>query len=273
MEHVIRVWNRLGSLRLSIWLFVLLALNLSIGYLCLDGRTVVFQPMNDVGLAQWLRTYGVNQFPVTAWFFLLLPLLLVLAVNTLICTTSKLYLLVPNLLSRSFINTFRLTLSIHVIHLGVVVMLAGYLVSYSLGTMYPGITINLHNQADIPGSPMKLSLTELELIPYTSDRISSFTDRYIDAEARILVRSPGKNDHEVVVALNRPGYVQGYTLLLKRFNPGSVGGMRSARYIVLDIRRDFGGIVTLWGMGAFMAGLLGYLIHRTMAGIGWRPKK
>ena len=273
MEPVIRVWNRLGSLRLSIWLFALLAVDLCIGYLCLEGRTVVFQPMNDVGLVQWLKTYGVNQLSVTAWFFLLLPLLLALAVNTLICTTSKLYSLVPKVVNCSLNNGYRLTLSIHLIHLGVVVMLTGYLVSYSLGTVYPSITITLHNQAHIPDSTITLALTELALIPYTSGRIPSFTNRYINAEARILVHSPGKSDHEVAVALNRPAYVQGYTLLLKRFNPGSAGSMSSAKYIVLDIRRDFGGLVTLFGMGGVIAGLLGYLRHRTAAGNGRRSKK
>ncbi len=257
------LWKAMGSVQLSIVLFGLLFIDLCIGYLCLEGRTTIFQPLNDVGLWRWLKTYGQHNLAYTGWFYVLLPLLFLLAINTLSCTITKLTHLFrhPGRWWRK--SGTRLTLSIHLMHLAVIVMLAGYLTSYTMGEVQQAVPLPLGKTLTLTDKKLRVTLKTLELIPYEADRLASFSNRYIDAHAWLTVSGPGNTQQQIMVGMNRPAWVQGYLFLMNRFNPRYIGGMSSARYIVLDIRKDYGGIITLSGMAGFILGLLGYLLHRT----------
>ncbi len=65
--------QNLGSLKLSVWVFGLLTLDLLVGYICVEGRVPLFQAMNSVGLVRWLQTYGQSNPVLTAWLVVLIP--------------------------------------------------------------------------------------------------------------------------------------------------------------------------------------------------------
>lgn len=255
-------YHFLGNIRLTIILLLLLVADLCIGYLCLYENVSLFQPMNEVGLKRWLTTYGLSQPLLSGWFFLLLPLLFFLVINTLICTGDKLYHLFTSTLRQFSSNRLWLTLSIHLMHLAMVLLLVGYLTSYTLGTTYPGITVTPGTPATVPNSRVKIELLKMQMVPYSSKRLDSFIGRNIDAQAH-LVLSNGNPKKSEILSMNKPVHFQGLSFFLQQFNPKQIGGgMNSAQYIVVDIRRDPGVIPTFTGMASFITGLFGYFFFR-----------
>lgn len=260
-----RIFRALGSLRLSLILFFLLSLNLLVGYFCLEGNTVIFFPLNEVGLMSWLGTYGLQNLSYTFWIYLLLPLLSLLAINTLVCTLIKLKGLAQKKGLRLGHFATRLSLLIHLIHLAVILMLAGYLVSYTLGETRQGLVLAPGKEVSLGEEGIMLRLDAMELIPYEADRIASFTDRNLNVAATVTVSGPGLVEKQLGLGINRPALVAGRLLLLERFNPKYQGGMSNAPYLVITVRKDYGGFISLAGMLAFSLGLMGYLYHRTPA--------
>ena len=256
------IYHFLTSIRLSFILLLLLTADLSIGYICLHGNASFYEPMNAVGLRQWLTTYGIANPLLSGWFFILLFLLFCLVVNTLVCTCDKLYHLFSTLRARLAKKRLWLTLSIHLMHLAMVLLFAGYLISYTASNIQSSITVIPGDKATVFGSDLSFELARMELIPYRQNRINSYIGRYIDTDAHLIFRD-GTDTKQAVLSTNNPVSYRGYSFFLQRFNPILVKGMSSTQYIVVDIRRDPGVMLTFTGMGAFVAGLMGYIILRS----------
>ena len=253
-----KVYRFLISLRFSIVLLVLLTVDLSAGYLFLFGNASFYEPMNEVGLRQWLMTYGVSDPLLLSWFFVLLILLFCLVVNTLLCTCDKLYHLFTSSRKNYRGRGFRLTLFIHLMHVAMVLLLAGYLISYTSGTIYNKITLRSGGSYEVYNTGITIELAGMEMVPYTGGRSESFKDRYLDAQA-FLRLSARDETVEKVMSLNNPVFYGGYSFFLQRFNPMYQGGMSAVEYIVLDVRRDPGVRFTFAGMAVFVFGFCGYL--------------
>lgn len=264
IQLVVRTYQFFCSIKLTVTLLLLLVADLSLGYICLQGKVSLFQPMNEVGLSQWLLTYARSQPLDSAWFLLLLPLLSLLGINTLCCTGEKLYHLVRSQHTRLPANRLWLTLSIHLMHLAMILLLAGYLTSYTLSTIYPSITLTPGLPLTVPGSSLQVELLEMQMIPYSRNRLIPFLGRNIDVNAHLLFKD-GKEQVHATLAMNRPVHIHGFSFFLQRFNPTRAGGMSPSQYIIFDIRRDPGVLPTFIAMGAFLTGLFGYLFfrHRT----------
>ncbi len=84
-----RIWKALGSVDLAVVLLLLLVGDTAVGSLALRFGDNPFRSFNDSGLIDWVQTYGLHNLPETWWFFLLLPLLFLLALNTFVCTTLR----------------------------------------------------------------------------------------------------------------------------------------------------------------------------------------
>jgi hypothetical protein len=254
---VTSLWQILASVRLSIALLLLLATDMAFGYGTLIGNGQVFEPMSQVGLYAWIETYGLHNLHCTLWFLLLLPLLALLVVNTLVCTVDRLAHLLTLWRRQGMQQGLAFSLSTHVMHLGLVVLLTGYLVSFSLSTVRPGVSL-------IPGSTvtsldLTLELRELDLPPFRGEGLPAFTGRVLHPRAVVrLVR--GERQGSVRLGYNRPAWFAGYALFLQRVNPSRVGGMSERRYIVVDIRRDPGIPLVFCGIGVFVCGLVGYVV-------------
>ncbi len=249
-----------ASLRLTVLLLLLLTLDLVAGWYALGGNASFFEPLNQLGLWHWLSTYGYDNMALAAWFFLLLLLLVCLVVNTLCCTIDRLYRL-AGLFRNASGRRLLFRLSVHLMHLSLVLLLTGYFISYTGATIRPGLVVGEQGRTAVPGTGITLALEAMEMIPYNGDRLPAYQRRYIDASAILRIESADRSESREI-GINRPASFAGWSFFMQRFNPRSAGGMSAAKYIVVDARRDPGAIPAFCGMAAFMLGLLGYVMLR-----------
>ena len=253
------VWKSSGSINLTITLLLLLVVDLSVGFICLESNISIFIPLNDVGLIVWLDTYGINYLQYTAWFFLLLVLLFLLAVNTFVCTTDKVVILVGN---RSYYrNRFKFILNFapHIIHYAFVVIMAGYLVSYIFAVNLPANILLPEKSILIPGTEYKIKLNKLNIEYYKGKRLDFFQNRAINPEAQILLTDANGITIKKTISVNRPARFKGFSIHLDDFAPKSRTGMQKQKYANLIIHRDPGIHLYFCGMIMFAVGMLMYL--------------
>ncbi len=253
------VWRSLGSVRVAVIILILLAMDLSLAYFSINGRSIIFEPMNQIGVWHWLSTYAVANLRYTAWFFILLILLSALAINTLACTFDCLWQLIRARLQQREIKRFHFALSTHIMHLGMVVILIGYLVSYTMSQVYPSLTLAPQKETTVAGTNIKVELTAMTLPLYEGKRLAAFNDRVITPTVQLKVVSPTA-ERTASLGFNSPVHFQGYTFFLQRFSPNRKSGMSSAQYIVIDVRRDPGVLLYFIGISFFLGGLLCYVI-------------
>ncbi len=257
LQALTKIWQWLGSIKLTIVVLLLLVVDMVIGYWCLDRRTTIFQPLGDVGLFQWTSTYGLHNLLFTAWFFVLLRLLAVLVINTFVCTTEK----VITLLSRKRslpLGRFWLRLAPHIMHYAIIVVLAGYLSSYMLADVHPGQTLVPGASLTIPDTNIHIEFSSYEPHYYQGKRLDFFHDWVIDPGVGLTLLS-STLQRTAILSYNKPVRYQGYTIILKNFYPKKKGGMSPRVYIDLSIRKDPGVVFYFSGMLLFAAGLLIYV--------------
>jgi len=262
-QTITTIYRFLTSIRLSFFLLLLLTADLCMGYICLHGNASFYEPMNTVGLIQWLTTYGFARPMLSAWFFILLVLLFCLVINTLVCTCDKLYHLGSTLHARLTGRRVWLTITAHLMHLAIVLLFAGYLISYTMSDIENSVTVMPGGKAVSFGSGLSFTLTKMDLTPYKHNRLDGFIGRYIDSDAHLIFNDGDNDTQQAVLSLNNPVSYWGYSFFLQRFNPRSAGEISPSKYIVIDIRRDPGTILTFTGMGAFILGLIGFIMLKT----------
>jgi cytochrome c biogenesis protein ResB len=254
------IWDKLGSIHFTVVLCLLLTADLAWGYIGLNRHTSLFRPLNDIGLATWLDTYGRHNIAHTAWFFLLLGLLALLCVNTFVCTTDRVLWLLKR---RHRFEPRRLLFKFapHVMHYAMIIILAGYLCSYLFSqvldtrTLVPGKTMTL------PGTQLQITFTNFNPEYYQGDRLPAFKNRVLQPNAGLIL-SDGQQRQAKVLSLNRPVHFNGYLIVLQSFSPKKAGGSMSRRQrISLSIRKDPGVQFYLAGVVLFTLGLLIYLFE------------
>ena len=255
------LWRKLGSIHVTVVVCLLLVIDLSVGSICLRRHTDLFQPMNDVGLWNWMQTYGLSNPAVSGWFFVLLILLTFLVINTFVCTTDRVAVLLrghrhSSRSSRHMHLVFRL--APHVIHYAVIVMLAGYLCSYLLADVLPGRTLVPGASLSLPGTTARITYASFDPSFYTGDRLAFFNDWVIEPNIRLTL-SDGKSTRSTTIAFNQPVRFNGYGIFLQDFNPRKKGGMAPRYYIRLCLRKDPGVYFYFAGMLLFTLGLVLYL--------------
>lgn len=257
-KYVIPVWNALGSVRLTILLCLALCLDLIAGYVCLDGNSHIFSPMNETGLQEWAVTYGMNSLPLTAWFFILLGLLFFLSVNTFICTTERLYTLFRA--RKAFTRwKFACRLAPHLMHYAMIIMLLGYLTSYLFSQVIPFVTLIPGSSCTLPDGSCVISLERFEPVFSDSDRLGTYRNRVIEPRA-FLKLTDGNSSKIRMINGKAPLRFAGYNLFLMDFSPKKKGGGMSNRTcIVLLVRKDPGVIFYMTGVFLFSTGLLIYV--------------
>jgi cytochrome c biogenesis protein ResB len=257
LQALTKIWQWLGSIKLTIVVLLLLVVDMVIGYWCLDRRTTIFQPLGDVGLFQWTSTYGLHNLLFTAWFFVLLGLLAVLVINTFVCTTEKVIALLSRKRSLS-IGRFWLRLAPHIMHYAIIIVLAGYLSSYMLADVHPCHTLTPGTTLTIPNSNICIKFSSYEPYYYQGDQLDFFHDWVIDPGVGLTLSS-STVQRTTTLSYNKPVRYQGYTIILKDFYPKKKAGMSPRVYIDLSIRKDPGVVFYFSGMLLFAAGLLIYV--------------
>ncbi len=257
------IWHKLGSVRLTVVLCLMLAADLTLGYLCLQERSSLFAPMNDVGLAAWSGTYGRQNLMHTAWFFMLLALLALLCINTFVCTTDR----VTALLRRQRrLGAQRLIFKLapHLMHYALIVVLCGYLCSYLFAQVLDTRTLVPGSAMTLPNTTARIAFESFDPVYYTGDRLPGFTDRVLQPRARLAL-TEGTTHRHAVLTLNRPVRFKGYGIFLKQFSPktkpDSGMGMGQRERIDVSIRKDPGVWLYMAGIVVFILGLGVYCVE------------
>jgi hypothetical protein len=112
------------SLKTAFGLFLLFIVILFIGSLSLPNNLAFFSGIDEVPLFRWLVQAG--NVPITWWIYVLIVLLGVLAMSTIFCT-------VEALLKRMNGRQLVLKLSPQVMHIGVLFIMLGHLLTASMG--------------------------------------------------------------------------------------------------------------------------------------------
>lgn len=254
------IWKKLGGIHFTVALCLLLAADLAWGYVCLNRRTTLFSPINDIGLAAWLDTYGRYNLVHTAWFFLLLALLTLLCINIFVCTTDRIVGLAR---TRAHFTSWRFIMKLapHAMHYGMIIILIGYLSSYLFARVLETHTLTPGASMTLPGVDARVTFTSLDPEYYQGERLPEFKDRVLRPRARLSIEE-GRHRRDVVLSITRPVRVKGHGLYLKDFAPKSKGGgMGREDYIDLTVRKDPGVGMYLAGILLFTAGLGVYLVE------------
>ncbi|WP_310598605.1 hypothetical protein [Desulfobulbus sp.] len=254
-------WRFLGSINLTIGLCLLLTADLVWGYFSLNRRTPLFTPLNDMGLIPWMQTYGSHNLAATGWFFLLLILLALLAGNTFVCTTNRIVqLLAAGDGGKGAAHRKRLALKLapHIMHYGLIVILAGYLASYLCTQVLTGRTLVPGVPLSLPGTSGQVTLLAFEPEYYRGERLAFWRNEVIAAQARLLL-DDGITQQEALLSCTRPVRFQGYSLHLRDFAPKSLRGMKMKTRVDLYVRKDPGVGLYLAGIALFTLGLALYI--------------
>jgi len=253
-----KIWQTLGSIRLTILILWLLVGDLAGGYLSLSGSEKIFRPLNDLGLIEWVATYGKTYPGRTVWLAGLFVLLLILGLNTFVCTTDRVAVLVKN--RRYFTNRLRFYLKfpVHITHYALLFILTGYLLSYLYAFTCSSVIIVLKHEARIPGTDISVRLESLEIDYYRGDRLAFLNDRAFDVQAGLRFTS-GRDQTGKTIALNRPCRFRGLSLHLDKFGPASRTAMQKQPYIRLVVKKDPGLKLYFGGTLLFIIGLGLYL--------------
>ena len=254
-----RTWDFWCSVRLTVLLLFLIVMDLWMGYFVLDTHKSYFVPLNQLGLLEWSRTYGVTHLSSTIWFFILLVLLAALGMNTFVCTTSKLLPLLRGYASFSGLYRFVFKLSPHIMHYAILIILSGFLVSYMTATVYPGKVLLPETPINLPDSSLSLVLTALDVEFYSGSRLSFLEGQAMEVNARIEFRDEkGRPLKAAALSVNRPVWFRGMSVHIKSFAPRSKTGMPQRDHVSVIIKRDRGMALYLAGTALFVLGLLMY---------------
>ncbi|MDR2406007.1 MAG: hypothetical protein LBE27_06520 [Deltaproteobacteria bacterium] len=251
------VWHFMGSVKLSIVLCLLLALNLAVAYPVIKWNLITFVPLGQIDIWTWLSTYGIHNLGHTFWFFLLLGLLTLLGVNTFVCSTIRVLGL---LRQKPSLGVFVLRLGPHVMHYAVIIILLGYLGSYLLSENLPGRALNGK------GPPLKVRQMGGEFSYrvdspriYHGERLAFFDTYALDPGFVLTFKDASGKEKSERIAYSRPGSFEGWKVYLMDFYPKREGGGgMGLRYIEINFRKDKSSLIYLFGLCLFMVGIVLY---------------
>jgi hypothetical protein len=112
------------SLKTAFWLFTAFIVLLFVGSLSLPGNLAFFSGIDETPLFRWLSRSGT--ISITWWIYVMIAMLAVLAASTLFCTAQA-------FLSRTGWQAPVLKLSPQVMHIGVLFIMLGHLLTASMG--------------------------------------------------------------------------------------------------------------------------------------------
>ena len=258
MNLFLRLWRALGSIRLTVTLCFLLSADLALGYLSLRENLEIFAPMSNVGLLEWIDTYGAANPRHAIWFFAMLALLGGLSVNTFVCTTERVFQI---LRQRHALSELPFRLAPHLMHYAVLIILAGYCASYLFSTSDTGRALRPGEQFAIPNTDATLQFNKFAPELMTGSRVDGFDGYVIRPNAQLTILQEGCAT-PAVLNFNAPIHVDGVGIYLAEFLPRKPGGGMGNTYIKLILRRDPSAVVYRFGMLVFVLGLALYVFER-----------
>ncbi len=241
-----KTWEFLSRVDIAIITILCIVINLIIGYVYLRHNTSLFSPINEIGILKWIVTYGAKYIIYSWWFFVFLFLLLILSIQTFICSSNKIIKIIHSNRKNKFI-----LLSPHIMHYALLFILGGFLISYIFSYSYPIILIPNKN-IRLSDTKISLILKNINIRYYKGKRLSYLYNRPIYCKAIIkLCYNNGNNSICKIknISINSPIIYRTYSFHLNKFGNN---------YVFLICRKDPGIWVYIFGTFLFLSGLIIY---------------
>jgi hypothetical protein len=221
------------SLKTAVWTLLALVVAFFAGSFVMPLHREIFGPMNELLLVDWLREVAIRSFGQTWWFFISLALLVLLTINTLVCSLQA----IQGRWSRS---DALLRIAPQIMHIGFLCILLAHLLGAGWGYRLSG-AVPEGAFVHIPGDRI-LHLRELRVLPGSGGMMRG------DWQADITLYRGDRKIAEGILGPNRPLFNEGAGIYLKsfEFDPSPVA--------FLLVNRDPGAIWALTGGIVFIAG-------------------
>ncbi len=226
------------SLKTAFWLFLLFLVVLFIGSLSLPNNLAFFSGIDDTPLFKWLAATGTMR--ITWWIYALIALLALLAVSTIFCT-------IEALLKRTGRRQLALKLSPQVMHIGVLFIMLGHLLTASLGSK-TDLLIKQGERMTVSGD----AAITLQDIKVWKDQ----NGYDADWEAKLIWSEGGNKLIETSLRPARPRYVGLFGLYSRSVS------LEPDRSALIRVCKDPGAAWALLGGVLLSAGGLGFLYGR-----------
>jgi hypothetical protein len=238
-----RVCTILGSVRLTVYLLLLISANLTVASFYVKMYPTIYSSLNSALLPDWYELYGQNRPDKLWWLLTLFGLLIALGMNTGMCTFNRIAELAAK--RRKFsLGSFAFRMIPSLIHVCFLMMLLGHLLTM------------------ISGFVLKAPLSELEsLSPVPLKIIASHCDYFNSPEALIetvaqctlsLRMEPGGEDRVKQLMFLDPFTYKGFTFHLSHNKKETREGL----YVV--VKRDYGLRLILTGFSVMVLLMLLY---------------
>jgi hypothetical protein len=220
------LWKALGSVNLTIWLLLGIALDLTVGSCYAGTMRLVYSRLNDLRFQEWLQGNG---FRTSWWVWLLFALLLLFGLNTAACTADRLlYLMKRRREHRP--GAFAVIAAPSVMHLCFLVIIGSHAVS-QFGAEIRQIRAATGSVAVLPGSSVTVNGVKCDVntapglnghvkacnATLTLERGASVSRQEVGVLEPVLWN--GYSIHLVTAGKSGPGVVPPLDLIVKR-DPG-----------------------------------------------------
>jgi len=229
------------SLKTAFWLFTAFILILFVGSLSLPGNLAFFSGIDETPLFPWL--FAAGTISIIWWIYVMIAMLALLAVSTLFCTAEA-------LLIRSGRQAFLLKLSPQVMHIGVLFIMLGHLLTASMGFKMD-VLLKQGEVKVVTGNKTLL----LQDVAVRKDR-----QRYDADWEAMLVWDDGGRTQAASLKPVHPRYVGQFGLYSKSV---SIGPKKTA---LVRVCRDPGALWALLGGLLLSAGGTGFLYGKYATG-------
>jgi hypothetical protein len=230
------------SLKTAFGFFLFFAAVCFYGSLSLSGNLAFFSGIDDTPLFRWLAE--AKAFGTTGWIYLFIAALVLFAVNTLICTGEALLLRLgrTNLIAR---------LSPQVMHIGVLFIMLGHLLTASLGVKV---------DVDLMKGERK-HVSDSAVLALDDVAVREDANGYpVDWEASLRWIEKGRDEVPLRLRPVRPLSIGGFGLFSR-----SVTVDRKGSSALIRLSRDPGAAWALFGGVLLCLGGAGFVYSRTSA--------
>jgi hypothetical protein len=229
--------NFFFSLRTALWFLGLLLLLMLAGAFIMPGRQE-FQALHSIPLFDWLHTQPPG---LTWWLWGSIGVLVVLALNTLLCS-------IESIVKKRKVTQWLLLISPQIIHIGFLFMLLAHLLSALGATQSQAVGRE--------GSLIKLSDNNTVLKVKNIDIQLDYYGYITDWEVDVQFLSGGKKFREDIIKPNNPTVLKGFNINVKDLRAHPVEA------VLLQINREPGAVWALTGGILFMVGITILIVLR-----------
>jgi len=230
------------SLKTAVWTLLLLIGLFFVGSYMMPMHSNIFAPMNEDILFRWVAHVASGNIAYTWWFFAALAGLLLLTVNTLVCS-------IQAVKDRWTRRDLLLRVSPQVMHIGFLFILLAHLLGAGWGYKVSG-SLPEGSYASLPeGRALHLRSVRADIDRRGMPIGWSAEVALYDNKERVAVGTLGPN---------RPLLYRGVGIYMKSFE------LEPRPYAVLLVAKDPGAIWALAGGGLFMLGAV------TLVALKWK---